>query len=400
MKVIYVNHTITTYTHPLLQKIVAKGCDLIMLIPGKENGTVGQGVEISDNANATYKIRYCVSKKGWFGKAVLTDMNTILIQENPDILMIGWPYMLQLFFDKQLRKIIENQGTKVIIQEIPFQTPPYGNLSYFKAHPCYNEDMKLISSGLGFKIRALMTMYIRKQIYKIASATVNYATCAYDILPSYGVKRESIFVRYNTIDTDALWEARKQIEQNNRMLSDRPRIIHVGRLVKWKRVDLLISAFEKVVKKIPDCELVVVGKGPEMESLKQQAASIGLANNVVFPGGIYDPMILGQYMYESSVYVLAGMGGLSINDAMGYSLPVICSVCDGTEKDLIKEGVNGHFFKEGDVNDLAEKIISVLSNPSKCKQMGKESYLIIRDKINLETVSQRYIDAFNYVMQQ
>lgn len=54
----------------------------------------------------------------------------------------------------------------------------------------------------------------------------------------------------------------------------------------------------------------------------------------------------------------------------------------------------------GDVNDLAEKIISVLSNPSKCKQMGKESYLIIRDKINLETVSQRYIDAFNYVMQQ
>ena len=103
-------------------------------------------------------------------------------------------------------------------------------------------------------------------------------------------------------------------------------------------------------------------------------------------------------MYESSVYVLAGMGGLSINDAMGYSLPIICSVCDGTEKDLVTDGVNGYFFKEKNAVDLADKIVSVLSDPEKAKQMGEASYRVIREKINLETVSQRYMDAFNYVM--
>lgn len=398
MKVLYTNHIITPYTHAIMQKVVSKGADVVFLLPQQDNGTVGKGVVAANTQESSYQIRYSATRKKWYGKAALTDLGTALMQERPDILIIGWPYMLQFFFDRKLRKILKGFYIKFIIQEIPFQTPPYGQLSYFKDHPSYDENMKLLSTGLSFKLRSLMTMWMRKRLYRLTSATLNYATCAYDILPSYGVKKESIFVRYNTVDTDALFDARKQIEQKERMLSERPRIIHVGRLVKWKRVDLLISAFCKVKEKIPDCELVIVGKGPEKEELTKQAIDTGLANDIVFTGGIYDPLVLGQYMYESSVYVLAGMGGLSINDAMGYSLPIICSICDGTEKDLVTDGVNGYFFKEGDADDLANKIISVISNPAKAKQMGEESCRVIREKINLGTVSQRYIDAFNYAM--
>jgi len=60
-------------------------------------------------------------------------------------------------------------------------------------------------------------------------------------------------------------------------------------------------------------------------------------------------------MSASSVYVLAGMGGLSINDAMAYGLPVICSVCDGTERDLVTHHGNGLFFRENNVVDLSVK---------------------------------------------
>ena len=398
MKVLYTNHIITPYTHAIMRKVVSKGVDIVFLLPRQDNGTVGEGVVAADSQGGIYQIRYSATSKKWYGKADLTDLGAVLIQEHPDILIIGWPYMLQFFFDRKLRKIIKDFNIKLIIQEIPFQTPPYGRLSYFKDHPVYDENMKLMSTGLGFKLRSLVTMWMRKRLYRLTSATLNYATCAYDILPSYGVKKESIFVRYNTVDTDALFDARKQIENKDRMLSGNPRIIHVGRLVKWKRVDLLISAFCKVRERIPDCELVIVGNGPEKEALMHQAVDTGLSNNIVFTGGIYDPLVLGQYMYESSVYVLAGMGGLSINDAMGYSLPIICSVCDGTEKDLVTDGINGYFFKEGDADDLANTIISVISNPAKAKQMGEESYRVIREKINLETVSQRYLDSFNYVL--
>ena len=99
-------------------------------------------------------------------------------------------------------------------------------------------------------------------------------------------------------------------------------------------------------------------------------------------------------MNESTIYVLAGMGGLSINDAMTYGLPIICSVCDSTEKDLVTDGINGLFFEEGNALDLSKKIDYLLSNSDICKQMGKESEKIISEKININTVAERYYQAF------
>ena len=140
-------------------------------------------------------------------------------------------------------------------------------------------------------------------------------------------------------------------------------------------MDLLINAFHRTIHSFPDAELVIVGDGPELKHLKQQAAESGLTDSIRFIGAVYDPEKLGAYMNESTVYVLAGMGGLSINDAMTYGMPVLCSVCDGTERDL------------------------VFSSPALCKKMGKESERIIREKINIETVSARYLRAFTILSQ-
>ena len=110
----------------------------------------------------------------------------------------------------------------------------------------------------------------------------------------------------------------------------------------------MIEAFWKVAADYPEAELVIVGDGPELDNLRQQANDLQLADSIRFIGAVYDPKTLGAYMNESSIYVLAGMGGLSINDAMTYGMPVLCAVCDSTERDLVKEGKNGYFFKDGD----------------------------------------------------
>ena len=102
-------------------------------------------------------------------------------------------------------------------------------------------------------------------------------------------------------------------------------------------------------------------------------------------------------MTASSLYVLAGMGGLSINDAMTYGLPVVCSVCDSTEKDLVTDGVNGLFFKASDAADLSEKITEILDNPKLRINMGEASLDIIEHKINLTSVSRRFVDAFRVI---
>ena len=226
-------------------------------------------------------------------------------------------------------------------------------------------------------------------------------------MPSYGVKREQIHVTYNSTDTEALWREKAAVLAAPALLppSER-RLLHIGRLVKWKRVDLLIEAFARTLTQYPDAELVIVGNGPELDNLKKQAAAVGLPLRskeengvdgrgcVRFIGAVYDPKELGAYMNEATVYVLAGMGGLSINDAMTYALPVVCSVCDSTERDLVTDGRNGLFFRDGDADSLTEKILQLLASPQECRRMGQESERIIREQINIDTVSERYLKAF------
>ena len=52
-----------------------------------------------------------------------------------------------IFFDRQLRLLIKENNIKLIIREIPFQVPPFGQLSYFKENPVYDENMILQSRG-------------------------------------------------------------------------------------------------------------------------------------------------------------------------------------------------------------------------------------------------------------
>ena len=53
---------------------------------------------------------------------------------------------------------------------------------------------------------------------------------------------------------------------------------------------------------------------------------------IKFEGSVYDPVRLGQYFLSSQIFVQPGMGGLAINEAMCFGKPIICSICDGTER--------------------------------------------------------------------
>ena len=394
MKVLFVNTTITHYNHPLFNKVADKGCELVMFIPQNSERTVR-----NESNDRHYRVISTPVKKAWYGKDYLPDILSTIQSEQPDIMLIGWPYMLQLFFYPKILRYLKVHSIKLILHEIPFCVPPFGQLGYFKEHPVYNESMQLMSKGIAFYANSWLLMHIRRYLYRRADASLNYCSRGLELWPSYGVAKEKIFVRYNSGDTEAFFDRKEEVMKAPALLpACSKRILHIGRLVAWKRVDLLIEAYEKLYTRFPDSELTIVGDGPELENLKKQA-SLSVANDHIrFAGGVYDPFELGRYMKESSVYVLAGMGGLSINDAMCYELPVVCSVCDGTEKDLVEDGKNGYFFKEGDAADLAAKIESILTDEQRRKKMGKESLRIIEEKININTVADNYGKVFQNVL--
>lgn len=406
MKVLFTFGGMPHYLNAMLEKLQTKGADITVVSPQKGNATIGKGVKMVEEG--AYRHLNTQEKKMYYGKSGFPALPGIIADERPDIVVLGWPYFLQVFFQPSLRRALKRCGARLVIREIPFQTPPYGQIrDYFRQHPMYDEGMRLLSTGKAFYLRQWLTARIRKYCYARVAGTLNYSTAAYDILPSYGVKREQIHVTYNSTDTEALWREKAAVLAAPALLppSER-RLLHIGRLVKWKRVDLLIEAFARTLTQYPDAELVIVGNGPELDNLKKQATALGLPLRskeengvdgrgcVRFIGAVYDPKELGAYMNEATVYVLAGMGGLSINDAMTYALPVVCSVCDSTERDLVTDGRNGLFFRDGDADSLTEKILQLLASPQECRRMGQESERIIREQINIDTVSERYLKAF------
>jgi glycosyltransferase involved in cell wall biosynthesis len=162
--------------------------------------------------------------------------------------------------------------------------------------------------------------------------------------------------------------------------------------VAWKKVDALIRVVVQLRSSIPDIELDIVGNGPELAALQALVQDLACSDYVHFKGAIYEGEELSKCFLSSGIYVLAGMGGLSINEAMAHSLPIICSVADGTEKHLVYQGLNGMYFKDGDQNSLALAIQAMCQSDT--DSMGKASLKIIQEQINLQQVANRFVSAF------
>jgi glycosyltransferase involved in cell wall biosynthesis len=401
MKILYTFGGIPPYLDALLNKLVQKGAETVVVIPKKSSPVLGKGVKVIDNPGDTaYKIIHTEEKTTFFGKSCFPLLPNIIRTEKPDILVTGWPFFLQFFFQRDLRKALEATHTKFVIREIPFRTPPYGKaFSFFREQRFFDEEMKRVNRGFLSMLKQWAIMRIRRYCYKKADGALVYASSGKDLLPTYGIAEDKVFVTYNSNDTDALFGIKTRLaEDNPDAVKNEFRIIHVGRLVKWKRVDLLIDAFSRIAASFPQAELVIIGDGPEMDRLRKQAADLNVEKKVIFTGAIYDSETIASHLSASAIYVLAGMGGLSINDAMTLGLPVICSVCDGTERDLVIDNRNGLFFDEGNVYDLKTKLLVLLQDPARASKMGEESWKIIRDEINLDTVSDRYIKAFEDIL--
>ncbi|HMX38754.1 MAG TPA: glycosyltransferase family 4 protein [Saprospiraceae bacterium] len=401
MKVCFVMSGVPHYVTLLLNKLSADhGVEVTLIKPAARSQSVGSGVH-EDASQRRFRLIELEEYRTAYGKPFLRGMEDALAEVQPQVLILGWPYVLAVALSPAFWRFLQQRGIRFVYRDIPFNLPPWGQVrEYYFGDQILSEDFSSAGGKTwpGF-LRFWLTAAVRRRYIRRAAAHIMYTDAAYDIIGSYGVSREKIFVTANSPDTDELLAAFEQVKCMPPLLPpNAQRLIHVGRLVKWKRVDLLIESVRRLQGHFPQIELVVVGKGPEEEALRQQAASSGVAQRVRFVGGVYDPLTLGQYLHASAIYVLAGMGGLSINDAMCFAKPVVCSVADGTEKRLVREGYNGHYFSNGDADSLSERLAGLLANPARMQQFGQNSLHIIQHDINIHTVLEAYVRAFEYAI--
>ena len=383
------------YYNLVLNKLQREmGVEVCVVVPASKGATLGAGVFESKDG-IEFKVFYQEEYTTYYGKKFFRGMKELILQEKPDVLMVNWPYQASFVFYPGWYNFLRRNNVALISKEIPFQVPHYNEaISYYLQGGGVTENNQAHQQNKSIlaRLKFIIVRETRKIFSNLVDAHINYLDEAVAMHGSYGVPAEKVFVTANSPDTDALLATANELKD---VQANPFRLLHIGRLVKWKQVDVLIEAAISLHAKYPQTELSIVGDGPELGALKAQAAGY---NFIQFHGGIYDPKVLGQITCEAGIYVLAGMGGLSINEAMCFSKPVVCSVADGTEKRLVREGYNGHFFESGSVASLNAVIEKLFADPAQIEIMGKRSQEIIEKEINIHTVLGNYMEAFHFAI--
>ncbi len=138
-----------------------------------------------------------------------------------------------------------------------------------------------------------------------------------------------------------------------------------------------------------------VGDGPALDKLRDKCKVLEI-RRVIFTGRIAENIY--SYFFMCDVYVLPSLGGLAINDAMMCGKAVIVGSADGTEKDLIVDGITGHLLKSKDdrslIVELADKIEQILRNKDKYTQMGEAGFEHYMKVSSFE----KMVDAFEHAV--
>jgi len=404
MKVLYITNALTHYYNLVLSKLnLEDDIELVCIAPtGNQSHQVGAGVKLTKDG-INFKVIELEEVRRPYLYSTFKGLARTIREEKPDIVIVLVATLPAFLLEPSLKRIMQSHKIKLILKDHPFRLKGYpdalkeirrNNRVFHSLPPLVNRVISLLKID---RCLSRIQLEVTRKSLLLPDAHVNYVD-AKDILHSYGVEHKKIFITRNSPDTDSLFITKEKVKLLPKILPDNPyRVVHVGRLVAWKRVDMLIHAFASSQQQHPSAELLIIGTGPEEIRLKKAATELNLGESVKFLGGIYEQTELGQYLNESSLYVLAGMGGLSINDAMCFGLPIVCSVCDGTEEFLVREGENGRYFRDGDMEDLAEKITWFFENSKEVGEMGKVSERIIRDEVNVHTVINGHKDAFKYV---
>ncbi len=145
--------------------------------------------------------------------------------------------------------------------------------------------------------------------------------------------------------------------------ADYPLVCYLGRLKRYKRVDLLLEAMRIVLSEMPEARLTILGDGDARGELIKLSERLGIRDRVVFRGLVGDEEKV-KTLQKSHLLVNTSPKegwGLTGVEAMGCGTPVIASDSPGL-RDSIVDGETGFLVEHGDVEKLAGRIVEVLAN--------------------------------------
>ncbi len=181
------------------------------------------------------------------------------------------------------------------------------------------------------------------------------------------------------------------------------RILFVGRLAEKKGVEYLLRAMPGIRDAILEAKLTVVGDGPRLSALQDEASSLGIGDAVTFTGAVPNSDLPGYYR-EADVFVapsvIAESGdtealGVVLLEAAGCGLPIVASRVGGI-LDVIKDRETGLLVDEKSPEQIGLRVVELLQNRELASRLGSAALSYMNSNYSWDSVAAR----FAYIYQQ
>ena len=167
-------------------------------------------------------------------------------------------------------------------------------------------------------------------------------------------------------------------------------VLFIGRLVYYKNLEILISSFKEITKRLPDAKLVAVGDGPMRDKWERMVSELHLDKNIEFTGFVSHEKKVellskcSALLFPSSVEGF----GLVLLEAFAMSKPVLVADVKPFDE-IVDEGIDGFMLPAHNADKWSEKIIFLLLNKRICEIMGSKGRLKVENKFNIKNVADK-----------
>ena len=250
-------------------------------------------------------------------------------------------------------------------------------------HTNYDQQRDLAKRKGNF-FRYLKLVYATK-LEKFSLKNADAVICVYEFIVPYAkkMKAKNIHVIYNKVDIKKFSN-----KVRKKLLPTKPTVISVGRLIDQKNHHYLIQAMKNL-----DAKLIIIGDGPNFESLNKMVQSLNLADKVEIIKRVPNDE-LPKYYASSDLYVqpMENLGGIPIPvlEAMACGLPVVMSKHSNDYSEVIDDAV---VFTENNPDSFLNAINQILSNPEYKEKLIRKSLNVV-NKISGEKMEEEELSLY------
>ena len=308
------------------------------------------------------------------------------IIEGVRIIRRGNRYNFNLIAPFHLRKLVKQEHFDILVEDInkiPFYTPLFLNIKTLVVVPhlfattVFHETNFILATYIYLAEKPLVSLYKGRHYNVISESTA-------EDMYARGVPQDDVSIIHCGINR-TLYAHDSTVQKYKK-----PSVLYLGRIKKYKSVQHLISAFRIVKEKLPDASLTIVGDGDYVDELKALTSQLQLEDSVLFTGYVSSEEKV-ERLRKSHVAVLPSLKegwGLTNIEANSVGTTVVAANSPGL-RDSVKNNETGFLYEYGNVEELAEKLLIILTDESKRKEL-EQNGLLWAEKFNWDSAAKKF----------